>query len=167
MTTDAVWFKLLTNIPGAERISTCEDDDFPMPSPPESEWTVAATRPLAIGDSSTAVQPAPFLPKLENLYLSGLTGTQVKFFVQRRKDMGVPLKELWLDEDSELLPEEEEWLRANVDKFDYFELSDMDTDDDDDEEMFAEMLADGDGEELFFSDDEELEEDDDDWMDDE
>jgi hypothetical protein len=133
---------LLTNIPGAERVAVCEDEVFTVPSPPLDVWVEAAENPAYTGDASaTPVDPVSFLPKLEVFSASGLTGPQVIFFVTRRRQMGVPLKEVWLDDDTVLEQDEEEWLKANLDHFSYFEDSDVE-DDDDEEELFIDVLDD-------------------------
>jgi hypothetical protein len=128
---------------------------FPIPSPPVHVWSTAASRPPENQDStSSVVDTVPLLPKLESISVSGLTAPQVRFFVERRKAMGVPLREMWVDEDTMLEPDDEEWLRANLEKFERFELSDVDTDDDfysDDDEDF--WMGSGDEEEDDFSDD--------------
>ena len=69
-----------------------------------------------------------YLPKLETLTTSGISGSMMCDLLSRRK--AVPLKHVLMDSDAEVNEEEEEWLRREVETFEFFDGSD---DEDDDE----------------------------------
>lgn len=95
---------------------------------------------LELLTESAAVPPetAPPLPLLTSLMITGLDGPHVKALVKGRNDAGVPLQTLFVDGESEIEEEDEEWLRGQVDEFRYFVDSDdedaLDIDDDEEEE---------------------------------
>lgn len=64
------------------------------------------------------------LPMLVTLYIPGVTGEELRSLVSARKEAGTPLKTVYTEESQEIFPEDVEWLRANVDKFEFFEESD-------------------------------------------
>lgn len=76
-----------------------------------------------------------FLPRLEALSLTGLEGKKVRELVEARKLLGVPIRQVFMNEEDEIESDDEEWLKQNVDSFEYFEGSD------DDEIMEVDMEA--------------------------
>ena len=69
------------------------------------------------------------LPSLTSIAISGLDCTSIRRLVQDRREAGFPLKKLYVDEDSEIDEEDEEWFNEHVEEFSYF----VDTDDELDE----------------------------------
>ena len=70
------------------------------------------------------VPGTPFFPRLEAISVTGLTGESVRDLVFRRKAIGKPLKEVYVNKDDEIEAEDEEWLKENVEVFELFEGSD-------------------------------------------
>ncbi|KAH7885048.1 hypothetical protein F5I97DRAFT_1928465 [Phlebopus sp. FC_14] len=75
------------------------------------------------------------LPALKTLSATGAVGDAIRQLVQQRKEAGVPLKAVYLEESSEIEDEDIEWLKDNVEIFDFFEGSD---DEEDVEDVFDE-----------------------------
>lgn len=74
-----------------------------------------------------------FFPRLEAMSLTAVEGTTVRALVERRKEIGKPLKEVYLNKEDELYDEDEAWLKDNLEVFELFEGSDdEDMDDFDD-----------------------------------
>ncbi|KIJ61105.1 hypothetical protein HYDPIDRAFT_42886 [Hydnomerulius pinastri MD-312] len=65
-----------------------------------------------------------WLPRLNVLSVSGAQGDKIREVVQKRKDAGVPLKSLYLEESCEVEDTDVEWLKDNLETFDFFEGSD-------------------------------------------
>jgi hypothetical protein len=101
--TDPSWFNLLSNVPGTSHPVECEDAEFRLPSPPRAVWTDAAAADAEA--SRDRPERDVFLPSLEAFSASALSGTQIRWFVQRRIDLGVPLKAVWLDDDEDVSDE--------------------------------------------------------------
>jgi hypothetical protein len=68
-----------------------------MPSPPPRVWTTASA--AVQGDTA---EGSAFLPHLEVFSASALSGTQIRWFVERRIALGAPLKAVWLDNDEDV-----------------------------------------------------------------
>ncbi|KZT73800.1 hypothetical protein DAEQUDRAFT_354780 [Daedalea quercina L-15889] len=66
----------------------------------------------------------PLLPKLDSLTTTGLPGKDVRKLIEVRMAMGRPLKQVFMNQDDDLEDEDEEWIKKNVDEFEYFEGSD-------------------------------------------
>ncbi|KAI0044403.1 hypothetical protein FA95DRAFT_1562273 [Auriscalpium vulgare] len=65
-----------------------------------------------------------WLPRLETLTTSGIDGAQMhELIVARRAN---PIKRVFMDMDDDVEDDDEAWLRANVEHFEYFEGSDDD-----------------------------------------
>ncbi|KAH9841549.1 uncharacterized protein C8Q71DRAFT_337009 [Rhodofomes roseus] len=77
----------------------------------------------------------PLLPRLETLTTSGLSGKDVRKLIEARKAMNRPVKTVFMNQMDELEEEDEQWIKDNVDEFDYFEGSD--------EEDILEIVAEG------------------------
>ena len=77
-----------------------------------------------------------YLPKLETLTTSGISGSMMCDLLSRRK--AVPLKHVLMDSDAEVNEEEEEWLRREVETFEFFDGSD-DEDDDEGDPVITEL----------------------------
>ena len=74
-----------------------------------------------------------FFPRLESISITNLDGKGVRELVQRRKEMGKPLKEVYLNREDPLWDGDEAWLKENLEVFETFEGSDdEDVDDVDD-----------------------------------
>ncbi|KAG2153006.1 uncharacterized protein EDB93DRAFT_236325 [Suillus bovinus] len=64
------------------------------------------------------------LPSLITLSTAGVAGHQICELVQKRKEAGVPLKAVYMEEDDEVMDHDLQWLRDNVEVVDFFEASD-------------------------------------------
>lgn len=91
-----------------------------------------------------------YLPKLETLTTSGIAGEEMRDLLSKRKT--VPIKHLLMDSAADVDINEEDWLRRQVETFEFFEGSEDEDEDDpivtelDDEEMGVEYPAgEGDG----------------------
>ncbi|KAI6007495.1 hypothetical protein EDC04DRAFT_2582764 [Pisolithus marmoratus] len=93
---------------------------YPQPSPKLEET----------GPRDPTVSYRTPLPRLTTLFLSDVSGHAVRRFVHERQWIGMPLRRVFVEEDTYITSEEESWLKENLEKFDYFEGSD----DEDDEE---------------------------------
>lgn len=96
-----------------------------------------------------------WLPRLATLYVSDTSGDALREVVQKRRDMGVPLDSLYVEESSDLEKEDVEWLEENLKTFNFFEGSD-------DEDIIDFEGSDDDGDILDFED---LQEEVDEWSD--
>ena len=65
-----------------------------------------------------------WLPRLVTLYVSGTSSEVFREVVQKRKDAGVPLNSLYVDEECEVDEDDVEWLKENLATFEFFEGSD-------------------------------------------
>ncbi|EJC97936.1 uncharacterized protein FOMMEDRAFT_46963, partial [Fomitiporia mediterranea MF3/22] len=90
--------------------------------PPEffSVLTAVPTRT----DSTTTQPVTPLCKYLESLTISGISGNELVAFVKKRKSLGVPIRELNIDETDIVTDEEESWLIANVGSVEFVEISD-------------------------------------------
>jgi hypothetical protein len=77
-----------------------------------------------------------YLPKLETLTTSGICGGEMRDLLSKRK--AVPLRHVLMDSGADVDIEEEDWLRREVETFEFFDGSD-DEDDDDDDPVVAEL----------------------------
>ncbi|KAG6335962.1 hypothetical protein ID866_3115 [Astraeus odoratus] len=64
------------------------------------------------------------LPALTSLSVSGVAGERLRELVTARKDAGVPLRTVYVEQDSEIEDVDLAWLRDNVEIFEFFEGSD-------------------------------------------
>ncbi|KAF8121820.1 hypothetical protein EV363DRAFT_1420935 [Boletus edulis] len=64
-----------------------------------------------------------WLPRLATLYVQGATRIGLRKLVLQRKEAGVPLSSLYVDRDCELDDEDVDWLKENVNTFEFFEGS--------------------------------------------
>lgn len=76
------------------------------------------------GPPDTTVSYRVLLPRLTTLFVSDVPGYRVRRFVHERQWVGVPLRMVFVEEDTYVAPEDESWLKENLEKFDYFEGSD-------------------------------------------
>lgn len=76
------------------------------------------------GPPDTTVSYRVLLPRLTTLFISNMPGYNVRRFVHERQYVGVPLRMVFVEENTDITPEEENWLKENLEKFDYFEGSD-------------------------------------------
>ncbi|KAH9936311.1 uncharacterized protein B0H18DRAFT_319726 [Fomitopsis serialis] len=83
---------------------------------------------VAQWDSATSLGKDPFLPRLESLMTTGLSGKDVRKLIEARKAMGKPIKQVFMNQDDDLEEEDEQWIKDNVDEFEYFEGSDDEED---------------------------------------
>ncbi|KAI6101904.1 hypothetical protein F5141DRAFT_1136286, partial [Pisolithus sp. B1] len=79
---------------------------------------------LNLGPPDTTVSYRVLLPRLTTLFISNMPGYNVQRFVHERQWVGVPLRMVFVEENTDITPEEENWLKENLEKFDYFEGSD-------------------------------------------
>ena len=61
------------------------------------------------------------LPRLVTLYVSGTSSDVLREVVQKRKDAGVPLNSVYVEESCEVEDEDVEWLKENLKTFEFFE----------------------------------------------
>ncbi|KAI5998621.1 hypothetical protein EDD15DRAFT_2517080 [Pisolithus albus] len=76
------------------------------------------------GPFDTTVSYRVLLPRLTTLFVSDVPGGLVRRFVHERQWVGAPLRMVFVEEDTYVKPEDECWLKENLEKFDYFEGSD-------------------------------------------
>ncbi|KAI0732024.1 hypothetical protein C8Q72DRAFT_188846 [Fomitopsis betulina] len=79
----------------------------------------------------------PLLPNLDNITTTSLPGKDVRKLIEVRKAIGKPLKRVYMNQDDELEQADEDWIKGNVEEFDYFEGSD------DEDDILIEMPDDG------------------------
>ncbi len=77
-----------------------------------------------------------YLPKLETLTTSGICGGEMRDLLSKRK--AVPLKHVLMDSAADVDIEEEDWLRREVETFEFFDGSD-DEDEDEDDPVITEL----------------------------
>ncbi|KIJ05581.1 hypothetical protein PAXINDRAFT_21176, partial [Paxillus involutus ATCC 200175] len=65
-----------------------------------------------------------WLPRLKTLFVAGTSGNKIRELVQNRKDAGVPLKAIYVEEDCDVDDDDVDWIKDNVDMFEFFEGSD-------------------------------------------
>ncbi|KAF9220274.1 hypothetical protein BS17DRAFT_787845 [Gyrodon lividus] len=65
-----------------------------------------------------------WLPRLKSLCVSGTSGDKIREVVRKRKDAGVPLQSLYVEESCDVDDEDVEWLKDNLEMFEFFEGSD-------------------------------------------
>lgn len=65
-----------------------------------------------------------WLPSLTTLSTADVPGNQIRELVQKRKEAGVPLKAVYMEENDEVTDYELQWLKDNLETFDFFEGSD-------------------------------------------
>ncbi|KAG1776192.1 hypothetical protein EV702DRAFT_355293 [Suillus placidus] len=65
-----------------------------------------------------------YLPSLATLSTADVPGHQIRELVQKRKEAGVPLKAVYMEENDEVTDHDLQWLKDNVEEFDFFEASD-------------------------------------------
>jgi hypothetical protein len=70
-----------------------------------------------------------FLPKLETLSTSGITGTEMRDLLMNRA--ALPIKHVLMESETDIDYGEEKWIRDNVETFEYFDGSDDEDDEDD------------------------------------
>ncbi|KAG5641418.1 hypothetical protein DXG03_005263, partial [Asterophora parasitica] len=85
---------------------------------------------LSSSSSSTpSVKPNKVAcPKLHTIITTGISGAQMRFFVQARRIAGVPMRRVMLSMEDDVHPVDEKWLRAHVEELDFFEPSDSEAD---------------------------------------
>ncbi|KAF8441080.1 hypothetical protein L210DRAFT_3539069 [Boletus edulis BED1] len=62
-----------------------------------------------------------WLPRLTTLYVSGTSGSALREVVSTRKEVGVPLGSLYVEEGCHVHDEDVAWLKDNVEMFESFE----------------------------------------------
>lgn len=70
-----------------------------------------------------------YLPKLETLTTSGICGKEMRDLLSKRK--APPIRHVLMDSDAEVIEEDEDWLRREVETFEFFDNSEDEDDDDD------------------------------------
>ncbi|KZT12031.1 uncharacterized protein LAESUDRAFT_163766 [Laetiporus sulphureus 93-53] len=86
-------------------------------------------------DAAADSNQTPFLPRLQAFSATGLAGPDLRALVEFRKALGLPIKQLYVNEEDQLDEEDEHWFIQNVQEFEYFEGSD-------EEEMEEEEIID-------------------------
>jgi len=81
-------------------------------------------------DDGGQIAEGCYLPKLEILTTSGISGEEMRDLLSKRT--AVPLKHVLMDSGADVDVEEENWLRSTVEKFEFFDDDDDDDDDEDD-----------------------------------
>jgi len=106
--------------------------------PPTSTPTVSSSSPTpSLPTSNAPPLPALFCPRLEGIVTHHVPGMQIKKLLLARRKLGLPLKRVWMSQKDPISANEERWIRANVEEFEFFEPSDSEesgTDDDEDED---------------------------------
>jgi len=110
-------------------IATGDNPLTPLVAAPPSEGNLAP-RPAA-GSSSKPNLPNIFCPKLEAITTDQVDGPELKALVTKRRELGVPLKSLYISEHDEVSKKDEKWLRANLEEVQFFEPSDSEDEYDD------------------------------------
>ena len=91
-------------------------------------------------DSTSGLGTAGFklyCPNLHTITTSGITGTQMKAFIAGRKAARAPIKKVLMSGRDEVDEQQEQWMRGNVEEFEFFEPSDSEeefVDEDEDED---------------------------------
>ncbi|KAI5989874.1 hypothetical protein EDC04DRAFT_2912086 [Pisolithus marmoratus] len=87
---------------------------YPQP-PPKLEET---------GPCDPTVSYRVLLPRLTTLFFSNVPGDDLRRFVHECQWVGVPLRMVFVEKNTDVTFEEESWFKENLEKFDYFEGSD-------------------------------------------
>ncbi|KAF8908889.1 hypothetical protein CPB84DRAFT_1724676 [Gymnopilus junonius] len=95
--------------------------------PPDS---AAAPQPAA-GSSSRSDLARIFCPKLEAFTANQVDGAELRILVTKRRELGAPLKSLYISQFDEISKKDEKWLRANLEEVQFFEPSDSEEEYDD------------------------------------
>ncbi|KAG1765922.1 hypothetical protein EDD22DRAFT_1013423 [Suillus occidentalis] len=64
------------------------------------------------------------LPSLTTLTTADVPGNEICELVRKRKDAGVPLRAVYMEENDEVTKDDLQWLKDNLEEFDFFEASD-------------------------------------------
>lgn len=83
-----------------------------------------------------------YCPNLETITTSGIEGFQMKAFVAARKAAGFPIKRVLMSEEDDVDAQQEDWIRKNVEEFNFFEPSDSEEYVDEDEEDMEDEFSD-------------------------
>ncbi|GJE97153.1 hypothetical protein PsYK624_133650 [Phanerochaete sordida] len=86
-------------------------------------WLDLLIAPEAIPEAGLAPGTS-FFPRLEALSVTAIDGATVRDIVEKRRAIGRPLKEVYLNREEQLWPEDQTWLRENLEVFELFEGSD-------------------------------------------
>ncbi|KAG9315490.1 hypothetical protein JVU11DRAFT_3103 [Chiua virens] len=82
-----------------------------------------------LSESRTPAGPNDiYLPRLVTLYVAGTSGDDIREVVEKRKELGVPLESLHMEQSCDLTKRDVKWLRENVTTFEIFEGSDDEDD---------------------------------------
>ncbi|KAJ3486001.1 hypothetical protein NLI96_g4548 [Meripilus lineatus] len=150
---DFAWYQLLLEerpppesaagqVPQAGPTGTTAPHPHPPKATAAATTTTTTTTTSAGASSSTSTstttttgvtqpQPQPiraYLPKLEKLRTTSLDGMALRELVVRRMELKCPLKELYANEEDDVCDEDQEWLDKQLQKFDYFSDSDVESD---------------------------------------
>ncbi|KAJ3554844.1 hypothetical protein NP233_g12339 [Leucocoprinus birnbaumii] len=74
--------------------------------------------------AATTTSKKLYCPALESITTAGITGRQMREFVDARKKAGAPVKKVMMSERDEIDISSEKWLKQNVKEFDLFDPSD-------------------------------------------
>ncbi|KAI0632113.1 hypothetical protein C8Q77DRAFT_901843 [Trametes polyzona] len=111
---------------------------FPGPPPPSSSSSGAAAADVPPASGTGEL----LLPRLETLTTAGVDGARIRELVEARAARGAPLRTLLMNQEDDVTVEDEEWFKAHVDRFEFFE----DSDEEEDVAVFDEVFDDdGDG----------------------
>ena len=88
------------------------------------EWFHALNLPTPSSSSTSSF----YCPLLDTVSTSGITGPEMRGFVEIRKNAGVPIKRLYMNEDDAMSTDDETWFKSNLEEFDFFD-GDSDTSD--------------------------------------
>ncbi|PPQ65841.1 hypothetical protein CVT26_000775 [Gymnopilus dilepis] len=69
-----------------------------------------------------------FCPKLETLTTNEVEFDEIKALILKRKEIGIPIKSLFVSQLDGITKKEEKWLRENLEELEFFEPSDSDED---------------------------------------
>lgn len=114
--------------------------------PPTSNSALMTSKPGSPPPTSI------YCPRLRSLQTIGISGSEMKSFVEMRKKAKAPIKSIYMTKHDIISEKEEKWLKNNVETFDYFLPSeeefedDLDlVDDDDDDSLMDEHEHEQDG----------------------
>ena len=117
--------------------------------------TINAVEGEGEGEDGRTDELQCYLPKLETLTTSGVTGEEMRDLLTSRTVP--PIRHVLMDSGADVADKEEDWLRAHVETFDFFECSDdeddpmtsededEDEEEDEDEDEEEEQVVDGEG----------------------
>ncbi|KAG6856529.1 hypothetical protein H0H87_003454 [Tephrocybe sp. NHM501043] len=102
-------------------------------------------KPITGGPSSS--HPKVYCPALYSITTTGVTGPEMRTFVESRKVAGAPLRRVMMSEDDEIDEKDVIWLRSQVEELEFFEPSDSEEefDSEDEDEM---LLSDDDDDQM-------------------